>query len=63
MPVTDQHFENNYWGTSDPDSIAAWIYNEEDDPLLNIHTFIEPFYDHPIPNEKASTGDLKRAYR
>ena len=63
FPNMGQHLENNYWGTSDSDSIAAWIYNEDDDSSLNIQTFIEPFYDHPIPNEPASMSDLKKMFR
>jgi len=36
--------EGNYWGTMDPDSIAAKIYDFYDDPNLGIVDF-EPYWD------------------
>lgn len=59
----EQHLENNYWGTAELDSIEAWIWNEDDDPDLNIKTYLEPFYDHPIPNETSSMGKMKSLFR
>ncbi len=58
-----QHMENNYWGTAELDSIEAWIWNEDDDPDLNVKTYLEPFYDHPIPNKKSSMGKMKSLFR
>jgi len=38
----------NWWGTTDPDSIAALIYDQEDDSLLGLVQF-EPFLTNPRP--------------
>jgi len=59
----EQHLENNYWGTTERDSIDAWIWNEDDDSEINIITHIDPFYDHAIPNKKSSMGSMKSLFR
>lgn len=61
--LIEQHLEYNYWGTSSPDSVAAWIWDERDNPELNIVTFIEPFHSQPVANEDLSFGNLKKLYR
>ena len=38
----------NWWGTTDPDSIAALIYDQEDDSALGLVQF-EPFLTSPRP--------------
>ncbi len=54
---------DNWWGTTDPDSLAAWIYDERDDPSLNIHTIYEPYHNGPVPNENMSFGEIKAMFR
>jgi len=61
--VIEHHLENNYWGTTSLDSINTWIWDENDQPSLNMHTIIEPFFDYPIPNDKKSLGGLKQLFR
>lgn len=59
------HFDmrNNWWGTTDPDSIAALItdFNDNDD----VHYIIdyEPFLDGPVGVERRSLGDIKALFR
>ncbi|MCA9565740.1 MAG: hypothetical protein KC561_19720, partial [Myxococcales bacterium] len=43
---------NNYWGTNDPDLIAEWIWDHNDDPELAGSVLFEPFSDTPLPTEK-----------
>jgi Secretion system C-terminal sorting domain/Right handed beta helix region len=35
-PEVDLDFRDNYWGSSDPDSIAEWIWDGVDNPSLGI---------------------------
>lgn len=52
----------NYWGTTDADSIAAYIHDGNDDP--DIHGFVEfePFLEVPVPTEKSSISGLKALF-
>ncbi len=54
---------NNWWGTTDPGTLASWVYDEHDDPSLNVHTMIEPFHEGPVPNENMSFGEIKAMFR
>ena len=56
-------FTNNYWGTSEPDSIAAWIKDGIDDPGTHAIIDFEPFSTVPLPTEKKSMGDIKAMFR
>jgi len=58
-----QYLTNNYWGTSDPDSIAAWIWDYNDDPVTRSYIDFIPFSDIPLPTEKKSLGDVKAMFR
>ena len=53
----------NWWGTTDPDSIAAWIYDGNDEPGVGFVIAWEPFLDQPVTARNSSFGDLKQAYR
>lgn len=53
----------NYWGTSDPDSIAAWIWDYSDDPATRAHIDYIPFAPSTVPRESRSLGDLKALFR
>jgi len=65
-PFVHFDFTNNYWGTDDPDSIAAWIDDANDHPN-NPHYWgivdFEPFESEPVPVEKKSLGGLKSMFR
>jgi Right handed beta helix region len=54
---------NNYWGTSDPDSIAAMILDGNDDPEIEQTVQFEPFSAVPLPAEKPSLGSFKSLFR
>jgi len=54
---------NNYWGTTEPDSIAAWIWDGNDTPDLPVTVQYLPFYDHPVSTERKSLSDMKRMFR
>lgn len=54
---------NNYWGTSDPDSIAAMIRDGNDDPTIKQTVQFEPFSPVPLDTEKKSLGGFKAFFR
>lgn len=55
---------NNWWGTTDRDSIAAWIWDRTDPAFPILHTTVdfEPFASGPVPNEGKSLGSLKALF-
>jgi parallel beta-helix repeat protein len=64
----DIDLRSNYWGTDSPDSIDAWIYDENDepDPPFNpgmVTVLYEPFSPVPVDAEKESLGSLKGLFR
>jgi len=64
--VTPEHLEmiNNYWGTDEPDSIAAWIYDAHDGSENNPYIIdFQPFYSESTPVETKSLSDLKSLFR
>jgi hypothetical protein len=60
------HFDmtNNWWGTTDPDSIQAWIFDGNDQPERPYY-FIDwmPFKAEPVGTQKRSLGGVKSMYR
>ncbi|RKZ12558.1 hypothetical protein DRQ32_03415, partial [bacterium] len=48
---------NNWWGTSDPAQVLAWIDDKYGTVLW------EPFNDMPIPTESTSMSELKSQFR
>ncbi|HPF35742.1 MAG TPA: hypothetical protein PLH84_10005 [Candidatus Krumholzibacteria bacterium] len=63
VPDQGLDFSGNWWGTSDADSIAAWIHDVHDDSGLVADVEYEPYLTAPVPAEKAGMGDLKRMFR
>ena len=59
----DLDLRNNYWGTVEADSIAAWIWDGTDNPGLPVTVEYLPFHDHPVSAEHMSLGDVKRMFR
>lgn len=55
---------DNWWGTTDPDSIAAWIHDGNDVryPPMNVTVDFAPFLDRSVPNEQESLGGLKALF-
>ncbi len=56
---------DNWWGTTERDSIAAWIYDGNDAvfPPVECTVAFEPFASAPLPTEKKSLGGLKAMFR
>jgi hypothetical protein len=56
---------NNYWGTTEADSISAWIYdaNDVDNSDCFADVVFEPFFSEPTPDKKTSLGSLKAMFR
>ena len=54
---------NNYWGTIDPEEVAASIYDGNDDP--DIHLFVDflPMADGPVSVERTTLDGIKAMYR
>ncbi len=53
----------NYWGTTEADSISAWIIDGYDEPDNHGFVDFEPFSPVPLPGEKRYMGDIKRMFR
>lgn len=45
---------NNCWGTTNPDSIRAWIYDGKDDEGIGVVVDFEPFKNEQVAAEKTS---------
>jgi hypothetical protein len=66
-PTFNIDLRNNYWGTTEADSIAAWIIDGNDlhDPPLDpnySNVLFEPFREQSIPTVKRSLGSLKASF-
>ncbi len=61
----EHHFDmtNNYWGTSDPDSIQAWIEDGEDHPGSPYFVDWFPFNSSVVSDTPQPLGSLKSLYR
>ena len=59
------HFDlsNNWWGTTDVDYIAEWIYAGHDDPTVNYFFDFEPFADGPVSVESRIWTEVKGLFR
>ena len=62
-PTLHLDFTHNDWGYDDPDSIAALIWDGNDDPSLYGVVDFEPFNAPQVANEDVSWGDVKIRYR
>ena len=56
-------FTANYWGTTDPAQVAAWIWDGNDDPSLFATVLYQPMANGPVGAETTSWGDLKAMWR
>lgn len=55
--------KNNWWGTSEADSIASMIWDSSDDSAVHATVQYVPFLDHPVGSEEKSVSDLKGMFR
>jgi len=53
----------NYWGTDNPDSIQAWIRDQNDSEEACYTVDYGLYSDVPLPAEKKSLGNFKALYR
>lgn len=53
----------NYWGTTEEDSISAWIRDMHDEPSEDGEVLFRPFESEPVPTDKKSLGGLKAMFR
>jgi hypothetical protein len=53
---------NNYWGTTDLDEIAEWIWDGYDQDDVEIYIDYEPIADQPVGTEQRSWSDVKALY-
>jgi hypothetical protein len=65
--AVDIDLRNNYWGTDNADSIAAWIFdgNDPQDPFYETNlsnVLYEPFSPVPVKAKETSTGKLKSMF-
>jgi hypothetical protein len=61
--IVTNDLSNNYWGTSDPDTIAAWIWDYNDDPVTRAYIDYNPFSGSSVPTEEKSFGSIKAMFR
>ena len=54
---------NNYWGSSDPDSIQNLIFDRNDNEGACYYVDFEPFHDESTPNQNTSFGGMKALFR
>jgi len=64
-PPDPVHFDmrNNWWGTTNPDSISVWIEDHHDNPDNMFIIDFEPFAETSVANQPKSLGGLKALYR
>jgi hypothetical protein len=62
-PAVTLDMTGNYWGTTDGDQIAGWIFDGHDDPSIQAFVNYEPFEQQPIGTEPATMGRVKAMYR
>jgi hypothetical protein len=59
----DCDLRNNYWGTSDADTLRAWMRDADDDPGRVYRVLFEPFSSLPLPSRGRSLGSVKAMFR
>jgi hypothetical protein len=54
---------DNYWGTADPDEVAEWIWDGNDDPEIRSVVNSLPMADGPEAAERTTWSGVKALYR
>jgi hypothetical protein len=62
-PVITLDFSGNYWGTTDVEEIAAWIYDNHDDPDHRYVVDFLPLADGPVSVQGRSLSAVKDLFR
>lgn len=62
-PLTAIDLSDNFWGTADPEAIAASIGDNHIWDDLQCQVIYEPFSSVPVPTDPTSWGDLKAMFR
>jgi len=57
------NLENNWWGTTDADSLTLWMHDINDDPSNHVLIDYSPYFGGPIANEDMSFGEIKAMFR
>lgn len=61
--ITTLDFRDNWWGTADPDSIAALIRDSEQDPRILYRVDFSGHKEDIVPTKSKSIGSLKSRFR
>ncbi len=61
-PAVYLDLTNNYWGTSDANQIAQWIWDKSDDASIQAYVNYEPYAGGPVSTEPKTWGELKTLY-
>jgi hypothetical protein len=59
----EQDLTNNYWGTTDPDEIAEWIWDGNDDSTIHSVVNFSPIADGQVSSEAVEWDSLKAMFR
>ena len=59
----EQDLTGNYWGTTDVDSIAEWIWDVKDDPAIHSTVNYLPIAEGPVPTENTTWSDVKTLFK
>jgi hypothetical protein len=60
---THLDFTENYWGTTDSDEIAQWIFDGHDDEDVWMYVDYLPLADGPVATERTTWDSLKSMFR
>ena len=63
MPCAGFDFTDNYWGTDDPDEIAAMIYDASDHDDTDYTIDFVPYRSASTPVERRSLSEIKALFR
>ena len=59
----EQDLTGNYWGTTDPDTVAEWIWDGNDDSSIHSVVNYLPIADGPVPTDARTWSEVKALYK
>jgi hypothetical protein len=62
-PIRTIDLTNNYWGTTEADSIRAWIRDANDSNLARFVVDYQPYESESTPTERTTWGAVKSLFR